>query len=200
MSVQHVNIKKPYLIGLTGGIGSGKSTAADYFVSKGIFVIDCDRIVANLWKKDHDMQKEIENAFGFKVKSDEDKKKLTQLIFSDSSKRQLINDIIHPRVFDSIERLIVQHQEESIIVIDMPLLFEVNYQKHCDVTVLVYAETETQIKRLIERNDYKKEDALIRIQAQMPLIQKREMAHIILDNSNTKEELYKQIDQILRGI
>lgn len=101
MSVQIVK-HKPYLIGLTGGIASGKTTAANLFKEKGIPVIDSDSIVKMLWQNDLDMVKEIEMTFGYKM-TNEGKKKLAQTIFQDDEKRMMLNRIIHPKVFQSLK-------------------------------------------------------------------------------------------------
>src|SRR5690554_2704818 len=136
MSLHHVK-NKPYIIGLTDGIASGKSTASAYFKSKGIEVIDSDLIVKDLWKVNEEMIQKAESLFGFKINTIQDKKKVSQLIFTDKKLRIKLNDIVHPYVFHQIEQMIKTFHDQELIVIDMPLLFEVGYEKKCDITCLV---------------------------------------------------------------
>lgn len=199
MSVQHVK-NKPYIIGLTGGIASGKSTASTYFKSKGIEVIDSDVIVKNLWKENEEMIQKAESLFGFKINTMADKKKISQLIFTDKKLRMKLNDIVHPYVFHTIDEKISEFNEKDIVVIDMPLLFEVGYEKKCDITCLVYVDLKTQIERLTSRDYISEEKALTKIKAQMDLEEKKVKADIIFDNQMDLNFLYFQIDQFLRGI
>lgn len=199
MSVHHVK-NKPYIIGLTGGIASGKSTASAYFKSKGIEVIDSDLIVKDLWKENEEMIQKAESLFGFKINTIQDKKKVSQLIFTDKKLRIKLNDIVHPYVFHQIEQMIKTFHDQELIVIDMPLLFEVGYEKKCDITCLVYVDLKTQVERLAQRDDITEEKALTKIKAQMDLEEKKVKADIILDNQMDLNFLYFQIDQFLRGI
>lgn len=199
MSVHHVK-NKPYIIGLTGGIASGKSTASAYFKSKGIEVIDSDLIVKDLWKENEEMIQKAESLFGFKINTIQDKKKVSQLIFTDKKLRIKLNDIVHPYVFHQIEQMIKTFHDQELIVIDMPLLFEVGYEKKCDITCLVYVDLKTQVERLAKRDDITEEKALTKIKAQMDLEEKKVKADIILDNQMDLNFLYFQIDQFLRGI
>ncbi len=199
MSVQDVKIK-PYIIGLTGGIASGKSTASAYFRSKGIEVIDSDLIVKDLWKNNQEMIQKAESLFGFSINSMTDKKKISQLIFSDKKLRMRLNEIVHPYVYQKIDEMIKILDDKDLIVIDMPLLFEVGYEKKCDVTCLVYVDLKTQIERLIRRDDISEEKALTKIKTQMDLEEKKLKADIIFDNQIDLNYLYFQIDQFLRGI
>ena len=199
MSVHHVK-NKPYIIGLTGGIASGKSTASAYFKSRGIEVIDSDLIVKDLWKENEEMIQKAESLFGFKINTIQDKKKVSQLIFTDKKLRIKLNDIVHPYVFHQIEQMIKTFHDQEMIVIDMPLLFEVGYEKKCDITCLVYIDLKTQVERLAKRDDITEEKALTKIKAQMDLEEKKVKADIILDNQMDLNFLYFQIDQFLRGI
>lgn len=199
MSVHHVK-NKPYIIGLTGGIASGKSTASAYFKSRGIEVIDSDLIVKDLWKENEEMIQKAESLFDFKINTIQDKKKISQLIFTDKKLRTKLNDIVHPYVFHQIEQMIKTFHDQEMIVIDMPLLFEVGYEKKCDITCLVYVDLKTQVERLAKRDDITEEKALTKIKAQMDLEEKKVKADIILDNQMDLNFLYFQIDQFLRGI
>ncbi len=199
MSVQNVNTN-PIIIGLTGGIASGKSTASGYFIELKIPVIDSDLIVKKLWESNHEMMNKVETYFGFKIKNYEDRKKLSHLIFQDMEKREALNKIVHPYVYEAIEEIKKRYQNNKIIVIDMPLLIEVGYQKLCDYVVVVYVNQETQIERLMERDQIDRTEALTRIRSQLLLEEKIKHADYILDNNDSKGNLYEQINVFLRGI
>ena len=199
MSVQAVKTK-PILIGLTGGIGSGKTTASNYFQSLGIPVIDSDLIVKRLWKENMEMVQKIEKSFGFPIKNDLDRKKLAKIIFNDQEKREILNEIVHPYVFQEVEKEKSFYTDRELIVIDMPLLIEVGYRSKVHYVLVVYVSKETQITRLIQRDELSIEEATKRIKAQMPLDEKRAFADVILNNETTICDLYYQIDSFLRGL
>ncbi|MFP4177324.1 MAG: dephospho-CoA kinase [Acholeplasmataceae bacterium] len=196
----HTVKRRPLVIGLTGGIASGKSTVVDYLKERGYDVIDADRIVLDLYREDSSMQDEIRAVFGFTVRSRSDKKRLSKIIFRDPDKRRQLNAIIHPRVFARIEADLREHDGQGPIIIDMPLLIEVGYHAHCDVTILVYVSRSTQIERLMRRDHLSREEAERRIDTQMPLEEKKDYADYVLDNERSKKELYRQIDRVMKGI
>lgn len=199
MSVQNVSTN-PLIVGLTGGIASGKSEASGYFEQLNIPVIDSDSIVKKLWESNLEMIKKVEKHFGFSVRDFEDRKKLGHLIFHNSKKRETLNEIVHPYVFHEIENLKKSYQNQKLIVIDMPLLIEVGYQELCDIVLVVYVNQETQINRLIGRDHIDRSEALTRIRSQLLLEEKIKHADLILDNNQSKEKLYEQIDLFLRSI
>jgi dephospho-CoA kinase len=199
MSVQAVKTK-PILIGLTGGIGSGKTTASNYFQSLGIPVIDSDLIVKRLWKENMEMVQKIEKSFGFPIKDDLDRKKLAKIIFNNQEKREILNEIVHPYVFQEVEKEKSFYTDRELIVIDMPLLIEVGYISKVNYVLVVYVSKETQITRLIQRDELSIEEATKRIKAQMPLDEKKAFADVVLNNETTICDLYYQIDSFLRGL
>ncbi len=199
MSVQTVSTN-PMIIGLTGGISSGKSTASSYFKKLNIPVIDSDLIVHDLWEKNQKMMQAVENKFGFPVRTHEDRQKLGHLIFHDVEKRETLNQIVHPYVFEEIEHLKKAYQNAPFIVIDMPLLIEVGYQPFVDDVVIVYVDQETQIERLMERDQINRDEALAKIRSQYLLEEKIKHADHVLYNNTTKADLYLQIDAYLRGL
>jgi dephospho-CoA kinase len=199
MSVQNVK-NKPIIIGLTGGIATGKSTASAYIQAKGFFVIDSDQIVKNLWRTDMTMLGEISGAFEIDMMDPAAKQKLAKRIFDNPDERSKLNDIVHPRVYQKINELIVNNQSKSYIFIDMPLLIEVGYQKYCDYVWVIYADIETQIKRLSIRDQISKDEAQKRIDAQMPIYEKCAFATQVLNNNESKEKLYAEIDLYLNEV
>jgi len=199
MSVQNVK-NNPIIIGLTGGIASGKTTASAYFTKLNIPLIDSDLIVKDLWENNQEMILKVESFFGLSINRYEDRKKLGHLIFHDQEKREILNRIVHPYVFDKIEQLKNLYKNYHAIVIDMPLLIETGYQELCDYVLVVYVNLETQIKRLMTRDQVSREEALARIHSQLLLEEKIKHADLILDNNQEKEDLYLQIDSFVRGI
>ena len=199
MSAHHVK-PKPYIIGLTGGIASGKTTASNYFQEKGLTVIDSDQIVKKLWNENEEMIQKVESLFGFQIRTKADKKKLSQAIFNDKKMRLKLNDIVHPYVFFEINTTIETNENEHLFIIDMPLLFEVGYEKKCDVTCLVYVNKKTQIERLMKRDSLTQKEAKKRVDAQLDIDKKKEKADVIFDNQLDLNYLYYQIDQFIRGL
>lgn len=199
MSAHHAK-PKPYIIGLTGGIASGKTTASKYFQEKGLTVIDSDQIVKKLWNENEEMIQKAESLFGFAIRTKADKKKLSQLIFNDKRLRLKLNDIIHPYVYSEIHKFIESHEEKHLFVIDMPLLFEVGYEKKCNVTCLVYVNRSIQIDRLMKRDSLSQNEAEKRIDAQLDIEEKKVKADVIFDNQLDLNYLYYQIDQFIRGL
>jgi dephospho-CoA kinase len=199
MSVPNVSAK-PIIIGLTGGIASGKTTALAHFKKLNIPVIDSDQIVRNLWESNNDMIQKAESHFGFSIHTSLDRKKLSDIIFKDQNQRETLNKLVHPYVFKQIEIEKKLLKESTVIVIDMPLLYEVSYQKKCDYVLVVYVDLKTQLRRLMRRSHLTKSDAFIRINSQMPLEEKAKLADVVLDNNKTIGTLNKQIDAFLGGL
>lgn len=199
MSAKSVNTKTKS-IGLTGGIASGKSVASAYFRQKDIPVIDCDQIVRELWQNSDAMNQEVYDTFGLSGKNAQDRVLLSDMVFKSDTKRELLNGIVHPYVFQEVEKEKAFYDRYPLVVIDMPLLFEVGYQHQVDHTLLIYVDQKTQIIRLRNRNGYKIKDALARIQSQMPLSEKKKLADYVIDNRGSLDDLYQSIDAFLKEI
>jgi len=199
MSVQTVK-HKPIILGLTGGIASGKSTAANYFKTLGIPVIDSDLIVKQLWQTHQEMKVQAQSLFGFEIVGKADFKKIAEIIFKDENMRHKLNAIVHPFVFEAIENEKKQLTDHKFIVIDMPLLIEVGYQKKVDHVLLVYVSKDTQIKRLMTRDHLTFSDAEKRVNSQLDLDMKKAFSDVILNNEQDVLNLYQSIESFLRGI
>lgn len=193
------------IIGLTGGIASGKSTVSKYLISLGIPVVDADLVSREVVEPGQPGLREIKAAFGHEVISDGqlDRRALRDIIFSDVSKRELLNSILHPIIHDAIESKINQLKaSHSIIVFDAPLLLENNLKYMVDSLWLVTCTVEKQIERVMVRDRISREDALRIINSQMALSDKEDMADIILNNNTSVGQLYDQVDlqlSILKG-
>lgn len=189
-------------IGLTGGIASGKSTVSKMFQAIGIQVIDADIEARLAVEKGERAYNDIVNYFGEEILQQDgsiNREKLGSIVFHDESKRKALNSFVHPAVR---ERMLAKVEEaknngSQAIVLDIPLLIEGKLQYMADKILLVYVDEETQLKRLMERNQFSKEDALARINSQMPLKEKIEFADAVIDNNGTIENTEQQLKEIL---
>lgn len=192
-----------YIIGLTGGIASGKSTASDYIRSKGYPVLDADTYAKKATAKGGPAYQGIIDHFGAELLQDDgeiDRRKLGAIVFNDDGERKVLNQLVHPEVRRMMDADKDRLAEEGHVFLDIPLLFENGLDRQCDITLTVYVEQETQIERLMERNGFSHSEALSRINSQMPLSEKRDRSDEVLDNSGSKNELYAQIEDFLANI
>ncbi len=192
------------IVGLTGGIASGKSTVSDLFKQAEIPVIDTDQIARKLLEQDEVVFETVVKTFGEDVLTPSkaiNRNKLAQIIFYDDDKRQALNDIVHPkvkdRVFSEIDRLKADH---DLIVVDVPLLFEAEFDKFMDHTVVVYAKRKDQISRLMSREGIDEAYAKQKVKSQMPLSQKKTLADYVIDNSKSILETRKCFDRLLKKL
>ena len=200
-----MNQNKVKIIGLTGGIATGKSTVSNIIIKLGYKVIDADKIAKDAVKIGKPAYEKIIDFFGkdiLDINNNVNRKKLGSIIFRDRLMRKKLNKIVHPYVFEGIKKLIEKYKEERIIFLDVPLLIEemdefINYGISFDEIWLVYVDEATQLDRLIKRDLISKEDAIKRIRAQMPLKLKREYATRIIDNGKDLKSLEKTVEKIV---
>lgn len=190
------------VFGLTGGIATGKSTVAAYLSEAGIPIVDADVASKEVVKKGTKGLASIAEIFGDDVllaDGNLDREKLGDIIFSNDDARMKLNDLLHPRIFEWVEaerdRLI--EQGAPIIMLDIPLLYETNYESEVDQVILVYTTPDIQVNRLMARNHLTKEAAMERIDSQLPIEDKKGQADIVIDNSFSREETYAQLDDWL---
>lgn len=192
-------------LGLTGGIATGKSTVSKLFIDAGIPVIECDKISRDLLNKGTEAYYEVIEHFSDKIlhtNKDINRKQLGRIIFSNAQKRKILEGIIHPRVRAQVEEDIKKYEEEGheVIVVDVPLLFETNYQEIVDKTIVVYTTYKEQVVRLMNRDNITKEYAQMKINAQMSLSEKVDLADYVINNSfsilDTKRDFKKILEDI----
>ncbi|KAM7275784.1 hypothetical protein ACFE04_017650 [Oxalis oulophora] len=190
------------IVGLTGGIASGKTTVSNLFKANAIPVVDADVIARDALKKGTGGYKKVVAAFGediLQADGEVDRPKLGRIVFSDPQKRQLLNRLlagyISRGIFSEILKLWVKGHK--VIVLDIPLLFEAKMDKWTSPIVVVWVDPETQLKRLLTREQTSEEDARNRINAQMPLDVKKDKADIIIDNTGTFDDLKEQLKKVL---
>lgn len=186
------------IIGLTGGIASGKSLVAKTFKDLGAHLIDADKIVHDLLEPGQTAWNEVIDHFGAGIQLPDktiDRRRLGEIVFNDPDKREWLNRSLHPKVFEVFNgrvKHISERQPDAVIVLDAALLIETGYHKKTDKLVVVYAEEEQQLKRMMERDGFSREHALARIRSQMPLGEKRGHADYVIDNTGPREETERQ--------
>ncbi|MCM3079468.1 MULTISPECIES: dephospho-CoA kinase [Brevibacillus] len=193
------------ILGLTGGIATGKSTVTGMLRERGIPVIDADQIAREVVEPGKPAYDAIVGHFGRDILLEDgqiDRKKLGEIVFSDESERQKLNAIVHPEV-----RRVMREEAEtaekngaSIVFMDIPLLFESKLQYMVEKIVVVYAPAAMQLARMMERDELEEEQAQKRLRAQFPIDQKREEADFLIDNSRTREETERQVENMLAEI
>lgn len=192
------------IIGITGGIASGKSTVTNYLRQKGYQVIDADQVVHELQAKGGKLYQALVSWLGSAILNEAgelERPKLSQLIFSSqenlAKSSQLQNDIIRQELANRRDQLA---KTEETFFMDIPLLFEQDYADWFDEVWLVYVNPETQIKRLKARNGYSQEETQQRLASQMKLEDKVPYADFVIKNDGNLEELIEQIDKKLRRL
>lgn len=198
------------LIGLTGGIATGKSTVTKLLTEKGYTVIDADKIAREVVQQGKPAYNEIVETFGVRILLEDkslNRKKLGRLIFNSSSVRKALNKIVHPRVIEGIKQQIMDEcMDENIgdrtIFLDIPLLFEVLdllklYNIELKEIWMVYTDKSTQLKRLMERDNINEEEAMNKINAQQTVDEKRKKSTKTLYNNGNIEDLKRNLEIIL---
>lgn len=193
------------IIGLTGGIASGKSTVANLLRDKGAVVVDADVLARDAVAKGSDGLAKIAVAFGDAVLTESgelDRKQMGEIVFGDEEKRKMLNAIVHPEVARLFgERLMaLAEQGEERMVYEVPLLFENNLDAMMTATILVATDEERQIERMKDRDGLDDKAARARIDAQMPLEEKRKRATHIIENTSTLEALSEHVDRIWSAV
>lgn len=189
-------------MGLTGGIGSGKSTVSNLFKAHGIPVVDADVIARNVLKKGTGGWRKVVAAFGDDILLDNgevDRPRLGQIVFSDPDKRQLLNRLLAPYISSGIflEVLNLWMKGCKIIVLDVPLLFEAKMDKWTKPIIVVWVDSQTQLQRLMARDGTTEEEAKNRINAQMSLDLKKTKADIVIDNTGSLDDLNDRFSEVL---
>ncbi len=197
------------VIGLTGGIGTGKSTVSQILQEKKFPVIDLDTISHEVIKIPKVIEKIVEN-FGKEVLENSgnfenennairiSREKLGKIIFENKEKRLLLNSIMHPEILHVMREQISKYKKNNkIIFVEIQLLFEVQWEKEFDYILLISAKKSTQIRRILERDKRSENDALNIINSQLPLDEKKKRSDFVIENDGNIEELKEKIDKFL---
>lgn len=186
-----------YLVGLTGNICSGKSTAAGYFKELGARVIDLDNVVHDMYKTSWSLKYQVYKKFGLKVfnkKLEIDRKKLGRIVFSDDNKKlRDLEKIVWGRVGKEVDKR--TKDKKGIIIVEAPMLYESGFHKKMDANIVVTVDEEEQIGRLMKRNNMNRAEAVIRINAQMPQSEKIKLSDYIIPNNESLDLLKRDVEE-----
>lgn len=198
--VKNRRIKMTYVLGLTGGIASGKSTVSQIFKQLGVPIIDADQIAREVVLPGTKGLEMVKETFGANVIDQNgrlDRKALGAIVFQDLKKREQLNGILHPLILNRILYLIGELKKDDypLIVLDIPLLYEINFEKELNGVMVVYVSEETQLERLINRDDIEEEEARRKIETQMSLDQKAKKADYVINNNDSLKKTAEQVKQ-----
>ncbi|GAA6081729.1 dephospho-CoA kinase domain-containing protein isoform X1 [Tachysurus ichikawai] len=188
-----------FLVGLTGGIASGKSTVSSQLRGLGCPVVDADVVARKVVEPQTRAYRLLVQYFGQDVlleNGEIDRQKLGQIIFTDPEKRRMLNSITHPEIHRAMLKEILNYfiRGYRYVILDVPLLFETRRLTHLmKHTVVVYCDPATQLARLMQRDSLSREEAEQRIAAQMPLSEKRGLARHVIENSGSREDTHRQV-------
>jgi dephospho-CoA kinase len=194
------------LVGLTGGVATGKSTVAKMFKQCGAVVIDADQLARDVVKPGKPAWRAIVTLFGRAVLSPDrslDRQALGSIVFRNRTKRRQLERIIHPRVAREQQRLVrrvAKRKPHAVVIYEVPLLFEAGVDKRVDEIIVVTADRGTQIARLTKRNGLSRAEALRRIRSQMPLAKKIQQADHLLNGTLPRPPLSKQVGQLFKSL
>ncbi|WP_102345318.1 dephospho-CoA kinase [Bacillus sp. Marseille-P3661] len=192
------------VVGLTGGIASGKSTVSKMLVNYGFPIIDADVVSREVVEVGEPAYEKIVETFGKEILSENlkiNRPKLGAIIFNDEQKRMQLNHIVHPAVRQKMNELKMNYinNGEKVVILDIPLLFESKLTHLVEKTLLIYVDDTIQLQRLMARNNLTEQEALARIRSQMPLEDKIRLADEVINNNGTIEETAKQLELILKN-
>lgn len=192
-------------VALTGGAGSGKSTVARFFQAAGVSVIDVDELAREVVEPGQPASEALRQAWGpefFRPDGRLNRQELARRVFSQPSARQRLNALVHPYITREIQKRLrlLEARGEPLVIVEVPLLFELGLDSNYDRVIVVYADRETQIRRLQDRD--RREHAQIEgiLKAQEPLEDKLKRAHYVIDNRGSCQETQKQVKFILKKI
>lgn len=189
------------VIGLTGGIGTGKSTVSELLAVHGFKIVDADVAAREAVEKGSEGLEQVRQVFGDEAideNGEMNRKYIGEIVFNDDKMREKLNQIIHPIVRTLMEKQKEVYLKEGYnVIMDIPLLFENNLQDTVDETWLVYASESIQVERLMERNDLTQEEAKARVYSQISIDKKRRMADRVIDNRGTLLELKQNLEALL---
>lgn len=195
-----------YRIGLTGSIATGKSTVTNMLKELGAFVIDCDKTARDVVAPGTRGLAKIEEAFGKEAIAADgymDRVYIGDLVFRNAGMKKRLENILFPLIFEALNEELLRLERAGstpVVFLDMPLLYEVKYDSYVDEVWLVYVPFEVQLSRLMKRNNYTKEEALLRIHSQIPVDKKKALAQQVIDNSGTLEDTKEQVRSLWKTL
>jgi len=194
-----------YVLGLTGGIASGKSTVSNYLYEQGAVVIDADIVSRQVVRPGAKGLLALVSEFGKQIQNEDgtlNRAALGEIIFNDQKKRDVVNGLLHPLIKEEMLNQVKIAEEKAVdlVVLDIPLLFESKCEQYCDAVLVVDVSPETQKGRLMRRNDFTQKEAQARIDSQMDPADRKKRADFVVNNDASEEKTYQQVDILLEDI
>jgi len=193
-------------VGLTGGIGSGKSTASKFFEKLGAFILDADKEAKNLLEKNEIVQHEVISEFGTDIinaTGKVDKNKLARVAFQDVDHQRRLNSVVHPYIYDLIDKTfdkVLSDGKCDVFIIDAAMIYESGYDIHLDYIIVITAQLKNRMERALARKTLTREEILKRIEFQWPEEEKVGMADFVIHNDGTEKELNDNIKSIIKKL
>lgn len=190
------------IIGVTGGIASGKSNVCNIIEQEGYPVIDCDKITAELSVKGGLLYNVIVKEFGEDFlldNGDLDRKKLAKKIFNDSKSKELLDKITHPIIYEEVKKRL-DKISDGLVFLEAPLLYESKFDNICDKIICVFLQKRLQVQRLMDREGIDEDYALAKIHSQMDLYMKKSLADFVIDSKGTFEETKLLVLNVINDI
>ncbi len=188
------------VIGLTGGIGSGKSTVSRFLAELGAVIIDTDKVGHEAFQPDTDLWREVIAAFGTEVlkpNGEIDRHKLGEMVFGNPEQLSRLNQIMHPRIYDMVKAQIEDYRRRGVevVVVEVPLLIEADWAPLVDEVWVTVAPEATVLKRLLERSSLSREESSARIRSQLPLEERTKHADVVLNTDCSLDEVKTKIKE-----
>ena len=189
------------VIGLTGGIGSGKSTVSQFLAELGAVVIDTDKVGHEALKPGGEAWQQVVNAFGEEIATppgDIDRRKLGEIVFNDAEALAQLNRIVHPRIYDMVRDQLEEYRQEGVgvLVLEVPLLVEAGWTSLVDEVWVTVASEATVLKRIKERTGLSEQESLARIRSQLPLEERISHADVAIDTDCSLDGLKAEIKEL----
>ena len=188
---------KPIVIGLTGNFGSGKSTVARLFQKKGASVLDADKLAHEVFQKKNRLHPKLRSLFP-ELKGKVTRRRVAEIVFCNSRKRRGLESLIHPYVFRRIRQKL-NEAKSRVMILEIPLLFESGFHKHCD-RILVVRSPRSEVLKRLGRLGYSQREVGVRWRAQMPLNEKIRFADDVINNSKSLEKTKIQVERLWRKL
>ena len=193
-------------VGLTGGIGTGKSTASNFFKEIGAFVFDADNEAKNLLSSNDVVQHELISEFGTDIinsSGEIDKKKLARVAFQDVDHQRRLNSVVHPYIYDLIDNSydkVLSDGKHNVFIIDAAMIYESGYDIHLDYVIVITAQLKNRMERALARNTLTREEILKRMEFQWTEEEKVSMADFVIHNDGTEKELNNNIKSLMKKL
>ena len=193
-------------VGLTGGIGTGKSTASNFFKEIGAFVFDADNEAKNLLSSNDVVQHELISEFVTDIinpSGEIDKKKLARVAFQDVDHQRRLNSVVHPYIYDLIDNSyekVLSDGKYNVFIIDAAMIYESGYDIHLDYVIVITAQLKNRMERALARNTLTREEILKRMEFQWTEEEKVNMADFVIHNDGTEKELNNNIKSLMKKL